>query len=146
MHRENRHNNHQRFVELAALSQAKGLSEIETAELQDHLEKCASCREIYAEYALLHCDGMPFLAAVGAPMQDSASWNSRAARNALLTRVRMTERSGNPVNIATYATKTSWWQTGRWAVAACLLLGVAAGAYQLGGLQTVHPLNSAAPS
>lgn len=146
MHRENRHYNHQRFMELAAVSQAKGLSEIETIELQDHLERCSSCREIYAEYALLHRDGMPFLAAVGAPLQESESWNARAARNTLLTRVRMAERPGSPVNIAAYVTKPSWWQAGRWAVAACLLLGVAAGAYQLGGLQTIHPLNSAPPS
>jgi hypothetical protein len=139
MHESDRLNDHQKFKELAALAQARGLTVSERIELKHHLELCEACRRISAEYSLLSSQGMPFLAADCGQLAKADGWNSRAARDQLSSRIRESERSAI-VSVDFERPRPAWFfgvrNAGvRWAAAgavACLLVGVATGAYQLG--------------
>jgi hypothetical protein len=140
MNKNERLDDHQKFKELAALAQRGALSSNERLELSGHLRVCDSCREAYAEYSLISREGMPFLAAVYGHFGESDGWDERPVRNRLLGRIRATESLGFS------ATKGEVLRFGlrsfpgrvaaQWAgvaAAACVLVGVALGAYHLGG-------------
>jgi hypothetical protein len=140
-------NDHQKFKELAALAQARALSSSEREQLRRHLEVCSACRAISREYSLLSTEGMAFLAADGGHVSEAEVWNDRAARIELFSRIQGPEASDVTVindltdvpNTAPAPRRASvfeTWQTKTWwaalAAAACLLVGVGTGAYQLG--------------
>ena len=146
MHESERLNDHQKFKELAALAQARGLTISEGIELKRHLELCEACRRISAEYALLASQGMAFLAADCGHVAEADDWDCRAARD---ERIRESEHSAiasaeldrpRPASFL-----VAWNAGGRWAAAAaaaCLLVGV--GAYQLGSRRPAGPASPSA--
>ena len=93
MHENERLNDHQKFKELAALTQARGLSISERIELKRHLQLCEACRAIYREYSLLSSEGMAFLAADCGHVSEADAWDYRAAQNELSSRIRESEHS-----------------------------------------------------
>lgn len=136
MLRNERPDIHQKFKELAALAQNGALLPGERLELEQHLETCDSCREVYQQYALISSEGMNFLAAAHGLGKFGGPWDERRTRNKLFARIRKTEQqqsnsfltrlfpagTRSPLRVRSLAT----------AVAACLLIAVAAGAYHLG--------------
>ena len=136
MHESERLNDHQRFKELAALAQARGLTVSERIDLKRHLDLCEACRRISAEYSLLRSQGMAFLAADCGHVPEADAWDCEAARDELSSRIRESEYSD--ALASAYRPRLSVffgvWNAGvRWAAAAavaCLLIGL--GAYQLG--------------
>jgi hypothetical protein len=140
-------NDHQKFKELAALAQGRALTSSERIQLRRHLEICSACRAISCEYSLLSTEGMAFLAADGGHVPEAEAWNDQAARIELFSRIQGPEASD--VTLANVLTdvpntvspprrapvfeawhKRTWWAA--LAAAACLLVGVGTGAYQLG--------------
>jgi hypothetical protein len=137
MHENERLNDHQKFKELAALAQGRGLTVSEQIELKRHLQLCEACRAIYREYSLLSSEGMAFLAADCGHVSKAEAWDYRAARTKLSSRIRESEHSAitsaevdRPRAAHVFG---AWIAQVRWAAAAavaCLLVGV--GAYYLG--------------
>jgi len=161
MHENERLNDHQKFKELAALAQGRGLTVSERIELERHLQLCEACRAIYREYSLLSSEGMAFLVADYGHVPEAEAWDYRDAREQLSSRIRESERSAiASAEIA--STKFdrpraahvfgAWIAQVRWAAAAavaCLLVGV--GAYHLGsrrpaGLAPVSAVVSPVPT
>src|ERR1700674_61529 len=142
MHENERLNDHQKFKELAALAQGRGLTVSERIELKRHLQLCEACRAIYREYSLLSSEGMAFLAADCGHVSEADAWDYRAAQNELSSRIRESEHSAiASAEIASAEVDrrrparavAAWIARVRWAAAAavaCLLVGV--GAYHLG--------------
>jgi hypothetical protein len=141
MHRNQRADDHQKFRELAALARAHALADGERLELENHLRQCAACHQVYGEYSLLHTEGMAYLAAACDQSPESELWDSRSVRNELLDQVREAERRRPglvemdrprrvPGAFLDRAVAAQWATA---AMAACLILGVAAGAYHLAG-------------
>lgn len=143
MHKNERLNDHQKFRELAAIAQ--WLSDSERMELKRHLQSCDACRAVSGEYSLLRTEGMAFLAAACGHVPEAETWDDRAARNKLLARLHETEPAltvpaesarPRPASVLlAWTARTRWAAT---AVAACLLIAVATGAYHLGS----HKLGS----
>ena len=139
MHHNEHLNDHRKFEELAALALGNGLTGSERMELKRHLEWCDACRAIAGEYSLLSTEGMAFLAADCGLVSEAEPRNDRAARNNLFSRILESEppaivsAEADPPRSARVLLP---WNTGAgWAAvaaAACLLVGVGAGAYQLG--------------
>jgi hypothetical protein len=141
MHHSERPNDHQKFKELAALAHGHGLTADERMELKRHLEICGACRAITEEYSLVGSEGMAFLAAEYGHVPELEGWDDRAARNELFARIRQpepiaivrTESDSAEANISRGL--LAWNPRARWvatAAAACLLIAVGAGAYQIG--------------
>lgn len=136
MREGDRLNDHQKFRELSALAQARGLTISERIELKCHLQSCEACREIAGEYSLLSSEGMVFLAAESGHVSEVEGWDYRAAQDKLSERIRRTERSAieraevePPRPAGTYGARNG---VTRWAAAAavaCLVVGV--GAYRV---------------
>jgi hypothetical protein len=140
MNKTERLDDHQKFKELAASAQRGALNESERRELDRHLQICNSCREVYAEYSLISAEGMTFLAAAYGHSVDRDDWDSWSVRNKLLARVRGgvddAERPGGAgsteVLRGAFIPRSVTTQWAVVAVAACVLLSVAFGAYHLG--------------
>jgi hypothetical protein len=153
MHHKERLNDHRKFEEMAALALGNGLTGSERMELKRHLELCDACRAISAEYSLLSKEGMTFLAADYGRVSEAELRNDQAARNELFSRIR---ESGQPAIVSAKADPPRSarvllaWNTGaRWAAvaaAACLLVGVGAGAYQLGNRRQAGRERTSPPS
>ena len=154
MHENERLNDHQKFKELAALAQGRGLSVSERIELKRHLELCEACRAIYREYSLLSSEGLVFLVADCGHVSEAEAWDYRAAQNELSSRIRESEHSviasaeiastevdrPLPARVFGAGIAQAWIAQVRWAAAAavaCLLVGV--GAYRLGSRQPAGP-------
>lgn len=140
MNKNERLDDHQKFKELAALAQRGALSSNERLELSGHLRVCDSCREAYAEYSLISREGMPFLAAAYGHFDESDGWDERPVRNRLLGRIRDTESLGFSTTkgeVLRFGLRSFPGRVAaQWAgvaAAACVLVGVALGAYHLGG-------------
>ena len=135
MNKSERLDDHQKFKELAALAQRGALSSNERLELSGHLRVCDSCREAYAEYSLISREGMPLLEAAYGNFDESDGWDERPARERLLARIRDTEFSatkGAVLRFRSFRGRVAAQWAGV-AAAACVLVGVALGAYHLGG-------------
>ena len=139
-----RPNDHEKFKELAALAHAHGLSVSERVELKQHMQCCETCRAIYGEYSLLSSEGMAFLEADFGHVSEAEAWDGQAARNELSSRIRESEAAAVVHAVPPRAASVFWaWNRGaQWsaaAVAACLLVAVAVGAYHLGNRRQVAP-------
>src|SRR5882672_5615925 len=150
MHEDQRLNDHQKFKELAALAQGHGLTISERIELKHHLELCEACRAISGEYGVLSSQGMDFLAADSGHVSEAESWDHRAVHDNLVSRIREFEHSEAPrteVDRSPAVRSFGAWGAGvRWAAAgaaACLIIAVGTGAYELGNRRAVHPPNAA---
>lgn len=140
MNRNERLDDHQKFKELAALAQRGTLTSSERLGLERHLRICPSCQQASDEYALIHREGIPFLAAAYGYDAELEDWNDTGVRNKLFAQIeeagrapasgtkgkllRM-DRTSVPATpaLARFAVAT---------IAACVLVSVAIGAYQLG--------------
>jgi len=161
MNRTERLDDHQKFKELAAAAQRGALSDSERRDLDRHLRTCVSCQEACAEYSLISKEGMPFLAAAYGHSDESEGWDERPARNQLLARVRgeihgEVRNAEHPrIDLKTgvlrvggrFFPRNMSAQWGVAAIAACVLVAVAFGAYHMGsrlrGEQTVAQQTSA---
>jgi hypothetical protein len=139
MHPDERLNDHHKFEELAALALGNGLTVSERIELKRHLETCDSCRAVSGEYSLLSEDGMSFLAADGGHVPEAEAWDYREAQNELFSKIREFEPTAAVLAEAhrpqLARAVLPWNALARWAAAAaaaCLVIGVGAGAYHLG--------------
>src|SRR3982074_3436197 len=134
MHENERLNDHQKFKELAALAQGRGLTVSERIELERHLQLREACRSIYRKYSLLSPQGMAFLVADYGHVPEAEAWDYRDAREQLSSRIRESERSAI-APAATASTKFdrprparafgAWRARVRWTAAAavaCLLV------------------------
>ena len=140
MNKKERLDDHQKFKELAALTQRGALTDHERLELNRHLRVCDSCQEAYAEYALLSAKGMPFLAAAYDYNDETQDWDDGPVRNKVLARVWGTEQFGSAGAKAevlrmgrTFFPRSITTQWVAAAVAACVLITVGVLAYHLGG-------------
>ena len=142
MNKNERLDDHQKVQELAALAQGGTLSEDERLELERHLEICPSCEQASQEYALINSAGMNFLSTVYGYSHDSKMWNAGSVRSKLLARIRRAEQSGVAGTAARVLRMPPRWfswawfahrPAAQWALASCVLLAVAHGAYRLGG-------------
>jgi hypothetical protein len=143
MHINERLDDHQKFKELAVLAQRGAISDVERIELRDHLRDCRACRQVCDEYLLITKSGMPFLAAAFGQNREVAEWDEQPARDRLMARVRRSETWPPPpahpaIGIEEHLAFDSKPLISRWgfvAVAGCVLLLAAAGAY----LMSAHP-------
>ena len=130
---------HERFKELAALSNSGTLSASEWLELKQHLRICEDCRRIHDEYQLLTSIAMPFLAAAYDNPPERENWDDSRAREMLLARVdeeeaqqlpdaRLTD-SLPPPHLLWELAANPWVKGG---LAACLGIAVVFGAYSVG--------------
>ena len=134
--------NHERFKELGALAGAGALSAEEQAELEGHLQTCERCHEAYGQYRLVARHGVPMLAAGYQHPADHVTWDSSAAREKLFARVQAAEKrpslaltDRSPVNAQFSLLQYIFgFAPVRLALAVCLLMALAVGAYRLGGL------------
>ena len=131
---------HERFKELAALSNSGTLSASEWLELRHHLRICEDCREIHDQYQLLSAVGMPFLAAAYDYPQERENWDDSGVREKLLTRIAEAEQSPDhaltnplphptPPHLLLGIAANHWVKGG---LAACLGIAVMFGAYSIG--------------
>ena len=89
---EKRHDGHERFKELSALSNSGTLSASEWLELKHHLRICEDCRGIHDQYQLLITAGMPFLGAAYDDPPDRTNWDNSRAHEDLLVRSKRHDR------------------------------------------------------
>ena len=143
MNKSERLDDHQKFKELAALAQRGTLTDNERLELNHHLRVCDSCRQVYAEYALISAEGMPFLAVACGHSDESETWDDRPLRDKLLAQVR--SEAGGLEQVSFAGTKGKVLRMGQtffprnagsqWAgavLAACILVAAGVGGYHMG--------------
>jgi len=152
MNRNTPLDDHQKFKELAAWGQRGKLSLSERLELERHLEICDSCRQAQEEYSLISGEGMNFLAATYGFGEQIGDWDQGPAREKLFARIRETERRTDGIvprlfhmgrSSSLLSLRTPLVRSGSpWAaaVAACVLVAVAAGAYKMGGRARIAPV------
>jgi hypothetical protein len=85
-------NNHGQFNELAALANSGTLTASEWAQLRDHLQICEECRDVYQQYLLLACEGIPLLAPRYAKQDRREAWDEVAAWRKLVARIHSTKQ------------------------------------------------------
>ena len=132
---------HEKFREICALAPSGTLLAEDWAELSSHLEICPECRELYNQYCALVVDGVPQLAARYSNQEEQNGWDDTTTRRRLYDRVRELERHESSVPVGSKEipskSKHPTWIVERplvrVAVAACLIVAVALGAYYLGG-------------
>ena len=140
MNRKDRLEDHQEFLELAALAQRATLSNSERLSLARHLQICDSCQRAFEEYSLISTEGMPFLAAASGYDEPNQNWDDNSVRSKLFAKIEeqdqaisATKRDQLARPVYAFVPQGSH---GRWAIAglvACVLIAVAIGAYHLGG-------------
>jgi hypothetical protein len=128
---------HEKFRMLCAREVAFDLAPLEEAELREHLQGCADCREVLLQYRNLTTEG--FVALVGGSEVDLfPDWDDSTARRLLLDRVLADKRSlpvASPLPVPGHSTvlrKISEKPLFRMAAAAGLLFVVGLGGYRLG--------------
>jgi len=129
---------HERFRELSALSNAGTLSSSEVAELHGHLQHCGQCREVYDQYRFLAQVGIPELAAIHSSGQEGPNWDDAPTRRKLLARIRRKGNSPDEQGFSLASRQTLPGFANRYralagaALALCLVLIVAGAAYHVG--------------
>ena len=85
-------NNHGQFNELAALANSGTLTATEWAQLRDHLQHCEECRDVYQQYLILACEGIPLLAPRNPSQDRRGGWYEAAALRKLFARIHATKQ------------------------------------------------------
>jgi hypothetical protein len=140
---------HAQWLELCALATAGELSPEERDQLRAHLAGCAKCRQAMAEYRLVAREGMPLAAeemdAAPGPI-DLPHWDAGEAKQRLFAALDSVEPDAPPASVPATPTRVRPMATiAAWAgLAACLVIAVGLGSYQL-GRRSVHA-NLVAPS
>ncbi|MFI5097430.1 MAG: hypothetical protein ACHQT6_05595 [Candidatus Acidiferrales bacterium] len=130
---------HDKFKELCALAASGSLEPSELLELQAHLKHCEQCREVFRQYQILTTQGITILADACMERQTQAGWDGALAREQLLARVWADQQADREQENQAPAwvppdvvRRTAWGSVAKIALAACLILAVAYGAYHLG--------------
>jgi hypothetical protein len=123
---------HERYEELCALATAGALTPQESEELSAHLDECAECSVLFAQYETLATEGMPSLAGGYGPANEAtpADFDETSALARLIHTV--DARSPRPTLLAKPLATSSQWAGWRGAIAASLLVGVAFASYRIG--------------
>ena len=139
MNRKDRLEDHQEFLELAALAQRATLSSSERLSLERHLQICDSCQRAFDEYSLISTEGMPFLAAANGYDDPNQDWDDTSLRSKLFAKIEEQDQAtsatkrehlARPIDAVPQGSHSRWAIAG---LAACVLIAVAIGAYHLGG-------------
>jgi len=143
---------HDEFKELCALAASGSLEPSELPELQAHLKHCEKCREVFRQYKILTSQGIAILADAYLERQAQVGWDGALACERLLARVRADQEVGRgrqrqapswvPPDVLR---RTAGSAFARMALAACLILTVAYGAYLLGARSQPRNVASLAP-
>ena len=130
---------HDEFKELCALAVSGSLEPFELPELQAHLKQCEKCREVFRQYQILATEGIAVLADAYTERQAQTGWDGSLVRERLLACVRADQQTARekkspapawvPPGVLRPAALSSF---ARMALAACLIVTVAYGAYHLG--------------
>jgi len=91
MERAEAHKEHNKFKELCALAQTNSLSDREQVDLDFHLVKCQSCRDLYQEYSMIGLEGMAFLSTEKDLPTEALNWDDRKVRASLFAAIEKDE-------------------------------------------------------
>jgi hypothetical protein len=133
------HDEHERFAKLCALATSGNLAPLELVELQAHLKNCAQCREVFSQYQVLATEGVAVLIDRYGECQEQTNWNDATLIERLLMRVRADASSHSegrgdaPAFVRRHVpVRETLGSFAQVALAACLLVTIAWGAYRLG--------------
>src|ERR1700678_472950 len=120
---------HERYEELCALATAGALTTEESEALFAHLDECAECTELLAQYESLATGGMPLLASQRATVAQTDTFDEEPALARLLqtTKQLKPEVRTVPIRSSNWMNQPVW----RGLIAASLIAGVAFCSYQL---------------
>jgi hypothetical protein len=133
---------HTEWLELCALATTGTLESAEWAKLDRHLQGCAHCRAAFDEYQLVAREGMPVAASDYGGLEDDSEdlpielqrWDATAASQQLLAK--LDQPSHTPQSSPSPAASSRRPKVraiALWAgVAACLVMAIGIGSYQLG--------------
>jgi len=143
---------HDEFKELCALAASGSLEPSELPELQAHLKHCEACREVFRQYQILTTQGIAILADAYLERQAQVGWDGALACERLLARVRADQQAARERESPAPAwvppdvlRRTAWTTFAKMALAACLILAVAYGAYHLGARTQTRTTASLTP-
>jgi len=138
---------HEKYKELCALAASGNLAPLELFDLRVHLEDCESCLEAFSQYQILTTEALPALADSYLAKPEPGMWDDSAARERLLTSVRMHHQSAviqnNSLpesNRPDFTAKNNIRTYVGMAIAAGLLLALVSGAYQYGAQSHKQPI------
>jgi hypothetical protein len=130
---------HDKYKKLGALAAAGSLAPLESSELHAHLRYCEQCQEVFRQYQALITQGIGILADGYAEKRGAASWDDAPVLEQLLERIQTDQLRAPEKKSRRAATvppsvlfRTPAFAIAALAVAACLVLAVALGAYRLG--------------
>jgi hypothetical protein len=128
-------NNHGQFKELTALANSGTLTASEWGQLRDHLQLCEECRDVYQQYLILACEGIPLLAPGYAKQDRREGWDEVAAWSKLFARIQATKQPdcvdpAGPLHDM-FRPNLLRRPLARVALAACLLMATGLVAYRL---------------
>jgi Anti-sigma-K factor rskA len=130
---------HEKFKKLSALACSGSLAPLEISELYAHLQECAACREVFAEYRTLTTQGIVELANASPSNQEELAWDADQARKELMARVGAEDLSARQPEAAALAAADMQLSSlvkspglRQIALAACLVVVVGFEAYHLG--------------
>jgi hypothetical protein len=121
---------HERYEELCALATAGALTTEESEALFAHLDQCAECSKVFAQYQSLASEGMPLLADLHRPIPETAGFNETQALARLLESAKHVEPDKAPKRFSL----SQWMPAPVWRglAAAALMVGVAFASYRVG--------------
>ncbi|HEY1985242.1 MAG TPA: hypothetical protein VGG85_07535 [Terracidiphilus sp.] len=130
---------HEKFKELCALAQANSLDATERVTLDRHLESCSACRETYDQFFAIGEEGMAYLSQDFALTEEAERWDNRHAREKLFSSIRdhrsrrvLPIKAGQARHELSIARPHLEREITIGALAACLVIAVALGGYQMG--------------
>jgi predicted nucleic acid-binding Zn-ribbon protein len=133
---------HAEFKELAAAAMLNDLTISERLRLQEHLDSCDDCREVYREYLVVAGDVMPMLASRQDDPENQENWNEGPWREGLLRRIQKDKQTVPAVRgfipglSSVRRMTTSEALLGVAACGACFILGGAILGHQWAGRRT----------
>jgi hypothetical protein len=120
---------HDRYEELCALATAGALTAEESEVLLAHLNTCAECNEVFAQYQSLANEGMSLLATVERPIFKTPGFDQGASLNRLLLSAKsVPPKTASRFSFLRFVPAPVW----RGAAAASLIVGIAFASYVLG--------------
>ncbi|MEI9977690.1 MAG: hypothetical protein WDN23_01590 [Edaphobacter sp.] len=121
---------HDRYEELCALATAGALTTEETETLFHHLDECAECSEMFAQYESIATQGMPLLADRYASVPETTEFDVEPA----LARLLESTKDLKPEVMPVLARSSQWINQPAWRglIAASLIAGVAFASYKAG--------------
>jgi predicted nucleic acid-binding Zn-ribbon protein len=135
---------HERYEELCALVTAGALTTEESEALFAHLDECAECSKVFAQYQSLANEGMPLLADLRRPTPEAVEFDETPALARLLESTKNVKPDAAPPRFspARFVPAPVW----RGLVAASLVIGVAFASYKVGEQRHGNPIQLPRPN